>query len=63
MKFISFVAILYIGMSSSKSYGRMVLTMTGFDTCFTFLARGNYTLAKLNWILVKVVRAKDMRLF
>ena len=26
----------------------------GFDTCFTFLARGSYTLAKLNWILVKV---------
>ena len=26
----------------------------GFDTCFTFLARGSYSLAKMNWILVKV---------
>ena len=30
------------------------LTLSGFDTCFTFLARGSYSLAKMNWILVKV---------
>ena len=38
VKFLSLVAILYIG----------------FDTTFTFLARGTYTFRDMNWILVKV---------
>ncbi|KAK5165097.1 uncharacterized protein LTR77_009194 [Saxophila tyrrhenica] len=38
MRFIGLVAILYLG----------------FDTTFTFLARGTYSFAKMNWLLVKV---------
>ncbi|EME78250.1 uncharacterized protein MYCFIDRAFT_58413 [Pseudocercospora fijiensis CIRAD86] len=38
VKFLSLVAILYVG----------------FSTCFSFLARGQYTFGHINWILIKV---------
>ncbi|WPH04616.1 Hypothetical protein R9X50_00750800 [Acrodontium crateriforme] len=38
VKFLGLVAILYLG----------------FDTCFSFLARGTYSFSQMNWILIKV---------
>ncbi|EME40467.1 hypothetical protein DOTSEDRAFT_55680 [Dothistroma septosporum NZE10] len=37
-----------------KFLGLVSILYLGFSTCFSFLARGNYTFAKMNWILIKV---------
>lgn len=55
MKFLGLIAILYLGTFSRPSAQSMTTNgMTGFNTCFAFLARGTYTFSKMSYILVKV---------
>lgn len=56
VKFMVVVAVLYIGegnlMEHSMTSGTDMIQ--GFLTTFTLLARENFTLAEMSWILIKV---------
>jgi hypothetical protein len=57
VRFLGLVAILYLGnfgCTPSRRPAGSLLIALGFDTTFTFLARGHYSFGKMNWILVKV---------
>jgi hypothetical protein len=57
VRFLGLVAILYLGKlgcTPSRRPAGSLLIALGFDTTFTFLARGHYSFGKMNWILVKV---------
>jgi hypothetical protein len=60
IKFLSLVAILYLGewiarLGAMAGRIKPLLTVNeGFLTTFTLLARDNFTLREMSWILVKV---------
>jgi hypothetical protein len=55
VKFMVVVAILYIGSSNrNTSLLKAADNRKGFLTTFTLLARDNFSLAEMSWILIKV---------